>query len=43
MLAVSDHPSRSWKTIAIAYMFMPESKIMKIAKRIALKPRVASL
>ena len=43
MLAVSDHPRSSWNTIAMAYMFMPESRIMKTANRIALKPRVASL
>jgi hypothetical protein len=43
MLAVSDQPRSNWKTIAIAYMFMPESRIMNMANRMALNPRVASL
>jgi hypothetical protein len=43
MLAVSDQPRSSSKTSAIAYMFMPESRIMKRANRMELNPRVASL
>jgi hypothetical protein len=43
MLAVIDYPSSSLNTIAIAYMLRPMSRIMKMANKIALNPRVASL
>ena len=43
MLAVIDHPRSNWNTIAMAYMLRPLSRIMKMAKRTALNPRVASL